>query len=104
MGFDFGDVAGGGDEVVGQAGGQGVGVGVVAHLFEQGDGDALYGGALDLAGGLHLVEELAAVGDGDVADQIYFAGFGVYLHDGDMGAAGEGGLALVESGFDLGSG
>jgi hypothetical protein len=105
-------LAGADDRVVGERGGERVGVLVVGELLEEGLGHALGGAAVDLPGGEERVEDGAGVVDRDEAPQAHQPGVDLHLDDRHVGAGGEGGgdlhLGLApeavvgEGGGDLG--
>ena len=90
---------GGADQqVIGQVGGQGLGVLVVAHPFIKRVADAVGGATECLAIDQHRVDDAAAIMRQDIVQDGHAAGLDIHFHLGHRGAAGEG-LAVEDHMF-----
>ena len=81
---DLRHLGGAGQQVVGERGGQRLGLRVEAHLLVERRADALRRAAPDLAVDDHRVDQRAAVLDHDVVEDLELAGLGIDGDDGGM--------------------
>src|SRR2546430_1898625 len=97
VGFEGGQVGGGGEEVGRQVAGQQLAVLVVDDAFIERLGKPLGDGAVELTVHNHRVDHRPAVVDGNVTEDLHRAGFRVHLDVGEVSAERKDGIRWIEA-------